>query len=249
MRTHLAAGPLLFIASLAQAQTNAREASAEATSYLEAALDQIEQGSRVYATDWEAMRAKARSTIAAAGAKTTADTYQAIRDALATLGDKHGLLLDPAAAKLFNPGRTPKATGLLVVPPDALVALVVPGSPAAAAGLALGDRIVAVEGLAGFAELPRREFERLFRSGRRLDGSTAPLDLRVRTGPAEPRAVEVPRGRVPLKTLSSIDEPTPCECLELPAVKSFVAQRLHIAVEIQAHVGRYAESIFLIFAF
>jgi C-terminal processing protease CtpA/Prc len=192
MRTRLAAGPLLFIASLAQAQTHAREASAEATRYLEAALDQIEQGSRVYATDWEAMRAKALATIAAAGAKTTADTYQAIRDALATVGDEHGLLLDPAAAKLFNPGRAAKATGLLVVPPDATVALVVPGSPAATAGLALGDRTVAVEGLAGFAELPHREFERLFRSGQRPDGSTAPLDLRVRTGTAEPRAVQVP---------------------------------------------------------
>jgi len=192
MRAHLAAGTWLLIAGLAQAQTNAPEASAEATGYLEAALDQIEQGSRVFATDWKAMRTKALATIAAAGAQTTADTYPAIRDALATLGDKHGLLLDPAAAKLFVTSRPAKGTGLFVVPPDAIVAQVFPGSPAAAAGLALGDRIVAVEDLAGFAELPRREFERLFRSGQRLDGSTAPLDLRVRTGAAEPRAVEVP---------------------------------------------------------
>src|SRR5688572_9758042 len=192
MSRHPAAGPLLLLAGLAQAQTNAPEASAEATRYLEAALDHIEQSSRVYTTDWKPLRAKALATIGAAGAKTTADTYPAIREALATLGDKHGLLLDPAAAKLFNPGRATKGTGLLVVPPDAIVAQVVPGSPAAAAGLALGDRIVAVEGLAGFAELPRREFERLFRGGQRPDGSTAPLELRVRTGSAEPRAVEVP---------------------------------------------------------
>jgi C-terminal processing protease CtpA/Prc len=145
----------------------------------------------VYSTDWEAMRAKALATIAAAGAQTTRDTYPAIRDALATLGDKHGLLLDPAAAKLFAASRPAKGTGLFVVPPDAIVAQVVPGSPAAAAGLALGDRIVGVEDLPGFAELPRREFERLFRSGLRPDGSTAPLDLRVRTGTAEPRAVKV----------------------------------------------------------
>lgn len=202
MRTHLTAGPLLFLASLFiasshQAQANARQASAEVTRYLEAALEQIEKGSRVYTTDWEAMRAKARSTIAAVGAETTADTYPAIRDALATLGDRHALLLDPAAAKLFNPGRATKGTGLLVVPPDAvppdaIVARVVPGSPSASAGLALGDRIVAVEGLAGFSGLPPREFGRLFRSGQRPDGSTAPLDLRVRTGTAEPRAVQVP---------------------------------------------------------
>jgi len=40
--------------------------------------------------------------------------------------------------------------------------------------------------------LPQREFGRLFRSGQRPDGSTAPLDLRVRTGTAEPRAVQLP---------------------------------------------------------
>jgi len=188
MSHHLAAGPWLLIAGLAQAPTSAPEA----TRYLEAALDQIEKSSRVYSTDWEAMRAKALAMIAAAGAKTAADTYPAIRDALATLGDKHGLLLDPAAAKVFGTSRPAKGTGLFVVPPDALVAQVVPGSPAAAAGLALGDRIVAVEGLAGFAGLPRREFERLFRNGQRQDGSTAPLDLRVRSGTAEPRAVQVP---------------------------------------------------------
>jgi carboxyl-terminal processing protease len=192
MRRTLAAGPLLLLASLAQAQTSAPAASVDATRYLEAALDKIEQGSRVYSSDWKAMRAKALATIAAAGAKTPADTYPAIRAALATLGDKHGLLLDPAAAKRFNVSRAARATGLLVVSPDAIVAQVVPGSPAATAGMALGDRIVAVEGLTGLAELPRREFERLFRIGHRPDGSAGPLDLRVRTGTAEPRAVQVP---------------------------------------------------------
>ena len=108
MRTHLAAGPLLLIAGLAQAQTNAPEASAEATRYVETALDQIEQGSRVYAADWKALRSEALAEIAAAGARTTADTYPAIREALATLGDKHGLLLDPAAAKLFVTSRPAK---------------------------------------------------------------------------------------------------------------------------------------------
>jgi len=221
LRTHLAARPLLLIAGLAQAQTNAPKASAEATLYLEAALDHIEQNSRVYATDWEALRAKALATISAAGATTTADTYPAIRDALAILGDKHGLLLEPAAAKLYATNRSAKATGLIVVHPDAIVAQIVPGSPAAAAGLALGDRIVAVEGLAGFAELPLREFERLFRSGQRPDGSTAALDLRVVTGTAEARAVQV--------SLAAFDEHVPptgrrlddgIGYLELPGVSS-----------------------------
>lgn len=192
MPSRLAAGSLLLLAGLARAQTGAPEASAEAVRYLEVALGEIEKASRVYSTDWKALRTTALATIAAAGARTTADTYPALRDALATLGDRHGLLLDPAAAKLFNPPRATKGTGLLVVPPDALVAQIVPGSPAAAAGLALGDRIVEVDGLDAFAELSRREFERLFRRGQRPDGSTAPLVLRVRTGSAEPRALELP---------------------------------------------------------
>ena len=192
MRTTFSAGCLLLCAAMAPAQTNAPDGSAEAAGYLEAALDKIEQASGVYSTDWKAMRAKAQATITGAKARTTADTYPAIRDALATLGDKHGLLLEPEAAKRFNPPRSTKGTGLLVVPPDAIVAQVVPGSPAAAAGIAPGDRIVAIEGQAGFIDLPRREFDRLFRSGHRPDGIAAPLDLRVRSGTAEPRAVQVP---------------------------------------------------------
>jgi carboxyl-terminal processing protease len=197
MPRHFAAGSWLLgswllLAGLAQAQASVSEASAEAASYLEAALDHIEQKSRVYGTDWPALRARAVAKIAAAGAKTTADTYPAIRDALATLGDKHSRLLEPAAAKLMATKRPAKSTGLLVVPRAAIVGRVVPGSPAESAGLAPGDQIVAVEGVAGFADLEQFEFGRLFRSGQRQDGSTAPLELSVRTGSADPRAVQVP---------------------------------------------------------
>lgn len=193
MRASLVVGSFVLLTGHSLAQ-----ASAEATSYLESALEQIEKGSRVYATAWQAMRAKALKSIAAARATTPADTYPAIRDALATLGDKHGRLLDPAAAKLFSTKRPAKSTGLIVVPRDAIVAQIVPGSPAASAGLVLGDRIVAVQGVTGFADLPHFEFARLFRSGQRQDCSTAPLDLSVRTGTAEPRAVQV--------TLATFDE-------------------------------------------
>ena len=229
MPHHLAVGSLLLFAGLAHAPTGAAEsaesaesaeASAEATRYLEVALDQIEKGSRVQLTDWIALRAKALATISAAAARTTADTYPAIRDALATLGDKHALLLDPDAAKRFNPPRATTGTGLLVAP-DAIVAQVLPGSPAAMAGLALGDRVVAVAGVAAFAELPRREFERLFRTGRRLDGSTAPLELRVSIGTAKPRGV-----KVPLAQFDEYQAPTGCMLdggfgyVELPGVSS-----------------------------
>jgi len=223
MKNTLALACFLVLADFASPQTGMPGASSEAAAYLETALDKIEQSSGVYSTDWQAMRAKARAEIAKSGAKTTADTYAAIRNALADLGDKHALLLEPAAAKSFNPPRTTKRSGLLVVPhgstEEATVALVVPGSPAAAQGIASGDRIVAVEGLAGFAELPRREFERLFRSGHRPDASAAPLDLRVRRGDAEPRALHV--------QLADFDDPAPTGrrldgdvgYLELPGVR------------------------------
>ncbi len=179
-------------AAVASVQASGQEVSADAVRYLEAALDKIQGASRVYSTDWEALRAQALSKITKSIAKTPADTYPAIREALATLGDRHGLLIDPAAVKGFNPPRATAATGLLVVPHQSTVAQVFPGSPAAAAGLALGDRIVAVEGEPEFAKWPRREFDRLFRSGHRPDGSAALLALRVQSGTTEPRTVQVP---------------------------------------------------------
>jgi carboxyl-terminal processing protease len=198
MRNHLTSAAILCFTGLVSAQIPTSEAAPEAVEYLKAALGQIQQGSRVYSTDWEALRTQALAAIAASRAQTPADTFPAIRDALVTLGDRHSRLLDQQAAKLMGTKRPAKSTGLLVVPGDIsvpggiIVGQVVPGSPAEAAGLALGDRIVAVEGVTEFAALPRFEFERLFRSGQLADGSTGPLRLSVRTGNAEPRPVEVP---------------------------------------------------------
>jgi C-terminal processing protease CtpA/Prc len=189
----------LLATALAAAQTPT-EASPEARRYLEAALDAIEQKSRVYSGDWPTVRAKALASIAAAAAKTPADTYPAIREALATIGDKQGLLIEPSPTK--RPA-APKGqgTGMLVLAPDAIVVQVVPGSPAATAGLAVGDRIVAVDGVPEFAKLKHGVLARLFRSGQRQGGSIAPLALRVRTGDAEPRDVQV--------TLGAVDENVP----------------------------------------
>lgn len=198
MRSLLAVGSALLIPALAAAQKS--EASPEAMRYLEAALDGIEQKSRVYSGDWPAVRTKALATIAAAAAKTPADTYPAIREALSTIGDKHGLLIEPTTTKRPAAAKA-QATGLLVLAPDAIVVQVVPGSPAAAAGIAVGDRIVAVDCVPEFARLPRGVFARLFRSGQRQDGTTSPLALRVRTGDGEPRDVQV--------SLAAVDENVP----------------------------------------
>lgn len=221
LRAHLFAGSFLLLTGLSLAQTESPDATAEATSYLEAALDQIQKGSRVYSTDWQAARAKALASIAAAGAKTAADTYPVIRDVLAALGDPHSRLLEPAAAKLLGTKRPAQSTGLIVVPREAVVAQLLPGSPAALAGLAAGDRIVGVEGVSRFADLPHFEFVRLFRSGQRPDCSIAPLALSVRTGAAAPRAVAVP-----LATFDEYQAPTGRRLdggiayLELPGVSS-----------------------------
>ena len=86
------------------------------------------------------MPAARLATIAAAAAKTPADTYPAIREALATIGDKQGLLIEPSPTKL---PAAPKgqATGMLVLAPDAIVVQVVPGSPAATSTVLVPDTI------------------------------------------------------------------------------------------------------------
>ena len=58
--TRLVAGTwLLLLAASVPAQSNAPVAAEAATQYLQAALEQIEQGSRVYTTDWQALRTQA----------------------------------------------------------------------------------------------------------------------------------------------------------------------------------------------
>ena len=189
--TSLTVATLTVLTGISLAQSEPPAASNEAAAYLQAALDQIEERSRVYSTDWQSLRVQASAAIEAAGATTTADTYPALRAALTTLGDKHSRLLEPSEAKLLATKRPAPATGLVLVPRDGIVAHIFPGSPAASTDLAIGDRIVAVAGVPGFAGLPHFELGRLIRHGQRQDGSTAPLDLTVQTGDAAPRAVQV----------------------------------------------------------
>jgi len=76
--------------------------SAEASRYLEAALDIMQQHSiNREQVDWESLRREAR--IAASGTSTAEETYPAIGFALHMLGDNHSALLRPDdASKLFS---------------------------------------------------------------------------------------------------------------------------------------------------
>jgi C-terminal processing protease CtpA/Prc len=93
--------------------------------------------------DWRAVRAEADGL--RRGARTTADTYPAIRLVLQRLGDDHSHFLPPAAARALRAGsgRTP---GLTAVWPERVVALVTPGGPAEAAGIKVGDVVETVNG-------------------------------------------------------------------------------------------------------
>lgn len=73
--------------------------SAAANTYLNSALD-IMQAQSFYRAklDWKALRAASVSMAASAKAQTPAETYPAIRSALAALGDHHSFLQNPVAS-------------------------------------------------------------------------------------------------------------------------------------------------------
>lgn len=121
--------------------------------YLVAALDVIEREAvRAPSVDWPLVRAGAQQL--AAGATSTAGTYPAIEFALRALQDQHSFLKRPDQQH----GVTPGGFGLKYI--RGTVARVYPGSPAAQAGLHVGDRILAMNGMpvgAGLNEgLPRQ---------------------------------------------------------------------------------------------
>ncbi len=117
--------------------------SPTARAYLTAALDFMQQHSvRRAMVDWPTVR---RQAFALAGAaRTTADTYPAIRYAVAQLGDHHSGFYTPAQIKAAGTGR---GVGLLAVPDAHVVVEVFQGGSAAAAGVRVGDRITAIDGV------------------------------------------------------------------------------------------------------
>jgi carboxyl-terminal processing protease len=88
-------------ASLVSSRPSTINSAAQA--YLNSALDIMQKNSlRSRLTNWSALR---RGTLAmAAGARTTADTYPAIRWALSQLGDNHSFFLTPAQVRAMQQG-------------------------------------------------------------------------------------------------------------------------------------------------
>jgi C-terminal processing protease CtpA/Prc len=96
-RSSLLAVTLFSIVSPTPAQTTNADLSPEAQEYLERALSIMESQSLNSATiDWALVRANAYA--AAAGARSSRDTYPAIRLALRALGDNHSFFREPTSA-------------------------------------------------------------------------------------------------------------------------------------------------------
>jgi C-terminal processing protease CtpA/Prc len=146
--------------------------TAEAKTYLDHAIALFQQ-QHINASkmDWRALTAKAYE--AAAGAKTTADTYPAIRLVIKELGEKHTFFLDPDQAKA---GSTGKASGSAPAP-----VLLLPE----AVRLADGIGVVRLYGFMGsseqaerYADTGKAEIKRL----ERLGVCRFVVDLRFNTG-------------------------------------------------------------------
>lgn len=107
--------------------------------------------------DWAAVRTEANQLMR--GARSTRDTYPAIRHVLQRLGDEHSHLTSAEAAQAIRAGAN-LSLGLIAIWPERVVATVSPGGPAEAAGIRPGDVVEAVNGASpaqvhGFVALPR----------------------------------------------------------------------------------------------
>lgn len=116
----------------------------EAMTYLTEALDILQQHSvRRELLNWPALRQEV--TGEAAAAHTPAETYPAIRSALALLGDRHSVFLDPEMVRNRKEGRLYRI-GLQAAHPTGVVGVVYPDSAAEQAGIHVGDRLETVNG-------------------------------------------------------------------------------------------------------
>lgn len=105
-----------FVVSFALAWPALAEPSAEAKAYLDQAIELIRANHRKSAQgDWPKINAEAQLRIA--DAKSTKDTYPAIRSILATLNEPHSFLIDPIEAASSQGNQQAKQPNVANKPP------------------------------------------------------------------------------------------------------------------------------------
>lgn len=204
-----AVAPAPSAAPTAPAPTPTAARSAEADAYLEAALDFIRANSvRAAQVNWPLLLHEVRWR--AYSAQTPAETYPAIRQALQLLGDRHSSFYDPEQARQRREGIA-LGTGLLLA--DRVIAEVIPGGPAAEAGLLAGDMIQAINGTPVGSTLTPVQRGQLYggapvllQVSRKPAPTAAPLDATLR--PASFAGNRPPAGRRLDGDLGYVDLPT-----------------------------------------
>ncbi|MCI0394975.1 MAG: S41 family peptidase [Chloroflexi bacterium] len=142
---HLATATPCPHPSLTTAAAPTRAVENEADAYLEEALGHIHRHAvrQERVTPWWAFR---DNVFAAAGRpQVISDTYPAIRLAASQLCDNHSFFMEPAEAGRLEQG-SQAGFGLTVIYPEGVVIEALPGSPATAAGVRLGDVVEQVNG-------------------------------------------------------------------------------------------------------
>jgi carboxyl-terminal processing protease len=158
--------------------------TSEARDYLNRALDIIQKNSVKRQTNWDEFR---RLTIEKAGdAKTTADTYPAIRDAIKRLGDNHSSLFTPEDLKAMEAGRTGSFRDLGIRVKESIVTIVFPNSSASRAGIEVRDKVLAIDGV---PLAPTSDFSKLINEAKKKEAKG--VELRIQRGKGETRNIQL----------------------------------------------------------
>ena len=190
------------------ASVDAEGISTEAKQYLTVALDYLEANSVMHAqVDWKKLR---NDTLAlAAKAKTTEDTYPALRFAIQQLGDHHSFFQDPVEAQQFTQGFV-RNLGLLAHYPSGVVMYIAPGSPAEQGGLQVGDILEQVNGETIKQDQRRPVFVAINQTAQTKLAFKHPGQdqlMQLTLDPAEFVVEEMPRGSMLFKDIGYIKLP------------------------------------------
>ncbi len=195
------------------AATPNEPATVTPVTYVAEALGFIERYAyRVPRVDWPAIRSRAEQR--ATNARTIADTYPVIVDAVKALGDRHSSFTKPVDATVQSSGNF-NGFGFLASMPGRVVVTIAAGGPAARAGLRVGDRIDRVNGQ------PPKATGNALAIGRKPDGSpaeTAVLKV-LRPGMKRTLTMTLRRGTV---TLVSIPVTQPPPKVVIPAELAYL---------------------------